>query len=328
MKKRIRIILVVVVAVALGVFYTHSHHHGNKGDLAISGNIEIVDAELSFRIPGRMEARLVSEGETVKAGQDIAKLDQADLLLEVSMRKAEQAAAAAALTELETGYRPEEIAQAQAAADLAGAEEKRLLADRVRQKELFDKKVIAQREFDIADTACVSAQARTREAEARLTLMKKGPRTEQIDAARARLEQAKQAHALAELRLSYATLKAPFAGLVLSHHVEAGEYVVPGTAIVNVGDIEHAWLRGYINETELGLVKAGQKANITTDTYPGKVYQGTVSFISSEAEFTPKNVQTTKERTKLVYRIKIDIPNPSMELKPGMPADAVILCGQ
>ena len=122
-------------------------------------------------------------------------------------------------------------------------------------------------------------------------------------------------------------LTAPFQGLVLSDHIEAGEYVVPGTPVVTVGNIENAWMRGYINESDLGRVKVGQTAKITTDTWPGKTYEGKVSFISPEAEFTPKNVQTAKERTKLVYRIKIDIPNPQMELKPGMPADAVILTG-
>jgi len=169
-----------------------------------------------------------------------------------------------------------------------------------------------------------AARAKVNEITAKLTLLKKGPRDEQISAARARLEQAKQALRLSEIRLDYATLTSPVTGLVLSDHVEAGEYVVPGTPVVTVGDIEHAWMRGYINESDLGRVKVGQTAKITTDTWPGKKYEGKVSFISAEAEFTPKNVQTTKERTKLVYRIKIDIPNPQMELKPGMPADAVI----
>jgi HlyD family secretion protein len=97
---------------------------------------------------------------------------------------------------------------------------------------------------------------------------------------------------------------------------------------VTVADLANVWVRAYINETDLGRVKVGQRVRVTTDTYPGKVYEGHISFIASEAEFTPKNVQTQKERVKLVYRIKIDIPNPKMELKPGMPADAEILLNQ
>ena len=128
--------------------------------------------------------------------------------------------------------------------------------------------------------------------------------------------------------MSYATVVSPLTGVVLSKNIEPGEYVAPGTAVVTVGDLVNVWLRAYIDETDLGRVKVGQRAWVTTDTYPGKIYEGRVSFISSEAEFTPKNVQTQKERVKLVYRIKIDITNPNMELKPGMPADAVIEAGE
>ena len=100
---------------------------------------------------------------------------------------------------------------------------------------------------------------------------------------------------------------------------------MPGTPVITVGDLKKVWLRGYINETDLGRVKVGQKVRVTTDTYPDRIYRGLISFIASQAEFTPKNVQTKKERVKLVYRIKVDIPNPNLELKPGMPADAKIL---
>jgi HlyD family secretion protein len=323
MKKRI-IILLVAAVVIIAIMATKHQRASRNGEIWISGSIEITDADLSFRIPGRVQARLVSEGESVKADQTVAKLDTSDLAQDVAIRKAEVAAVSALLAELEAGSRPEEISQAQAMLDLAKAEEKRLRSDFGRQKELFEKKVISAREFEASDTAMTAARAKVNEITAKLTLLKKGPRDEQISAARARLEQAKQALRLSEIRLDYATLTSPVTGLVLSDHVEAGEYVVPGTPVVTVGDIEHAWIRGYINESDLGRVKVGQTAKITTDTWPGKKYEGKVSFISAEAEFTPKNVQTTKERTKLVYRIKIDIPNPQMELKPGMPADAVI----
>jgi HlyD family secretion protein len=131
--------------------------------------------------------------------------------------------------------------------------------------------------------------------------------------------------ALATERLGYATLTAPVAGMVMSKNIEPGEQVAVGTPVITIGELESVWVRAYIPETDLGRVKLGQKARVTTDTWPGKVYDGTVTFISSEAEFTPKNVQTQKERVKLVYRIKITIPNPRMELKPGMPADAEII---
>jgi len=289
MKKRIPVILLIAVTAIAALIISNRRSSLNGTSVKVSGNIEITDAELSFRIPGRVEARLVSEGETVANGQIVARLDSSDIAQEVAMRKAEETAAAAVI-------------------DLSRAEEKRMKSEFIRQKELSEKKVISNREFEAAEAATEVAKAKTREAEARL-------------------EQVKQALALAEIKLGYATLKSPMTGLVLADHIEAGEYVVPGTAVVTVGDMEHSWMRAYINESDLGRIKVGQTAEVTTDTFADRKYKGTVSFISSEAEFTPKNVQTAKERTKLVYRIKIDIPNPKMELKPGMPADAVIATG-
>lgn len=286
-KKPVFILGVIIVIIIIIIGNKQAAHNGSS--INISGTIEVTDTELSFRIPGRIESRLVSEGETVKAGQTVAKLESADMAQEVAMKRSEEAAASAAI-------------------DLARAEEKRLKSDFARQKELFEKKVISSREFEAAEAALEISRAKTRETEARQ-------------------DHVKQALTLAEIRLGYTTLTAPITGLILSDHSEAGEYVVPGTPVVTVGNIENAWMRGYINETDLGRVKVGQSVKITADTWPGKSYDGKVSFISAEAEFTPKNVQTTKERTKLVYRIKVDIPNPEMELKPGMPADAVILIG-
>lgn len=158
-------------------------------------------------------------------------------------------------------------------------------------------------------------------------LMHRGPRKEQIDAARARFGQARETLELARTRLGYTTLAAPMAGLVLAKHVEPGEQVAAGTPIISVGDMPNTWMRAYIAETDLGRVKVGQKARVKSDTWPDRRYEGTVTFISPEAEFTPKSVQTEKERVKLVYRIKITIPNPAMELKPGMPVDAEIGTG-
>ncbi|HPO15943.1 MAG TPA: efflux RND transporter periplasmic adaptor subunit [Candidatus Hydrogenedentes bacterium] len=168
------------------------------------------------------------------------------------------------------------------------------------------------------------ARAALRQAQEKHALAVAGPRKETIDQARARLEQAKASLGLAEVRLSHTRITSPLEGMVLSKNVEPGEYVAPGTPVVTVGNIAHVFLRAYIDESDLGLVKVGQGVDVRTDTYPGKAYPGKVSFISPEAEFTPKSVQTQKERVKLVYRVKIDIENPALELKPGMPADAII----
>jgi HlyD family secretion protein len=151
-----------------------------------------------------------------------------------------------------------------------------------------------------------------------------GTRKEELDVDRADVHQAKANLDMSRIRLSYTVLRAPFDGVILVRQAELGEVVSPGTPIVTLADLDHIWLRVYLPETDLGKVCWGQAVNVRTDTYPGKTYAGRVSVIASDAEFTPKSVQTEKERVTLVYRIKIDVENPNHELKPGMPADAYI----
>jgi HlyD family secretion protein len=171
------------------------------------------------------------------------------------------------------------------------------------------------------------ARAALAEADARHALVVEGPRPEAIDQARAVLQRARESQVLAEVQLSYATVASPLTGVVLSENVEPGEVVAAGTPVVTVGDLADVWLRAYVSETDLGRVHLGQQVDITTDTYPGKIYTGRLSFLSSSAEFTPKSVQTQQERVKLVYRVKVTVANPDGELKPGMPADGVIRSG-
>ena len=324
--KKIGIALALAVVVIISaIFVIRRSEHNRSENIRVSGNIEITSTALSFKVPGRVLARPVDEGETVKAGQLVAQLDDADLANEVALRRAQLENARQVLAELEAGSRKEEIGQAEAALSRTEAEAKQLSDDFQRQKALFEKEVIPKQKLDAAKAAMDSSRAQEREAREALTLVRKGPRRERIAQAQARLKESQEALNEAQTRLGYATLASPVAGLVTAKHIEPGEQVNAGTPVITIGDIGNTWLRAYIPETELGRVKVGQKARITTDTYPGRLYEGTVSFISPEAEFTPKNVQTEKERVKLVYRIKITLPNPQMELKPGMPADAEII---
>ncbi len=376
-KKRLLIVIPLVLAIGGGIYrYRSIHASEGSGELRVSGNIEVTDVEVSFRTPGWVEGRLVSEGDVVHAGAPIARLDRREFDHEVAIRKAEAEVAEAKLAEFEAGSRPEEIAQAEAAVakakafvkeletgsrpqeilaaqatvDGTSADAVRLETDYRRYERLWEENAISASQFDQAKSAytlssarlaearqrfklvkegpraedIAQAKAALSEAEARLELAKNGPRQETIQQARAHVEQVKQALALAETRLEYAEIHAPTSGIVLADHIESGEYVTPGTPVVTIGDLEHVWLRAFIDESDLGRVKTGQAVNIYMDSFPGKAYSGRTSFISSEAEFTPKSIQTEKERVKLVYRIKIDVENPGMELKPGMPADAVI----
>ncbi|MBA4394465.1 MAG: hemolysin secretion protein D [Desulfobacca sp.] len=324
-KKMIILVLLIIFAGVAGVFYFKNQRIPELNVVRVSGNIEITDVEVSFKIPGRVEKRLVSEGQLVKADQIVARLDSQDLAQEIAQRRAQVGSAQAVLTELKTGARPEEIAQAEAVLERAQADGARANLELERQKKLYEREVISTREYDLAKTTFDGTDARIREAKEMLILVRKGPRQEKIDQAKAGLEQARQALALAETRMSYSVLMSPLTGIVLSENIEPGEFVSPGTPIITLGDLNRVYLRAYINETDLGRIKVGQKVHVLSDTFPGKAYEGKITFIASQAEFTPKNVQTQKERVKLVYRIKVDIPNPQMELKPGMPADGEIV---
>ena len=194
-----------------------------------------------------------------------------------------------------------------------------------RNQALFEKNAVVSEEArDTAETNMKRARTAYERASQTYNELVEGTRKEQIAINRANVDTARQNLDLSRIRLSYTSLYAPKAGVVTVRQAELGEVMLPGAPVVTVADIDHLWLRGYINETDLGRIRWGQAATVTTDTFPGKKYRGRVSFISSVAEFTPKSVETHKERVTLVYRIKIDLENPRHELKPGMPADAVI----
>lgn len=327
--KSVIIVALLLAVAAAAVFYLRrAPKNGTAEVLRISGNVELTEVQVSFKVPGRMLSRAVDEGAAVRRGDPVARLEDAELQDALKLAQADADAAAAALAELEAGSRREEVAQGEALLASAEAEAVRVAADYRREAALYAKEVIAKRELDAARAANDQASASVRERRQALQLLRKGARRERVDEARARLKGAQARVSTARERLGYANLAAPISGVVLSKSVEPGEQVAAGTPVVTLGDMEHCWLKGYIPETELGRVKLGQRARVTTDSHPGKAFRGTVSFISSEAEFTPKNVQTEKERVKLVYRIKISLDNPGMELKPGMPADAEIELGQ
>jgi HlyD family secretion protein len=228
------------------------------------------------------------------------------------------------LAELEAGSRPQEVAAAEATLRSAEAERDRARLDFTRKQELFKHDAISSRDLETTQAQLKVAEARTAEIGERLKLVREGPRAETITQAKARVAQAAAALALAETRLENTKLTSPLAGVVLSHNIEPGEFVAAGTPIVTVADTAHLWVRAYISQTDLGRIQHGEKVAVRTDTFPGKSYDGTIGFIASEAEFTPKTVQTPKERVKLVFRIKVDLVNANDELKPGMPADVVI----
>jgi HlyD family secretion protein len=323
--KKIFIIIAVIALAAVAALVISRRNPAVKGEIKVSGTIEATTAELSFKVGGRLSRRLVDEGMQVTAGQTVALLEDDELKQERSARSADEQAVRAALADLEAGSRREEIAQGEAALNRMKADADKLARDAARAEDLFKHDIIPRQEMDAARAGRDASAAAVREAEQRLKLLKAGPRPDAVRQARARLDASSAGLSLAETRLGHAILTAPMTGLVLAKHAEPGEMLAPGSPVVTIARMDEVWLRGYIAESDVGRVTIGQSARVTADAWPGRVLEGRVSFISSEAEFTPKNVQTEKERVKLVYRIKVTLPNPKGELKPGMPVDAVIV---
>ena len=388
MKKIIfRLLLLVILAAAGFYLWSMRFSHKNENQLPVSGNIELTQVDISFKVPGKLVELDVDEGTFVKKGTVIARIDREQveqqrsrdeasvaasssqyqqmetsvrwqretLESDIALRKAEVRAAQARLDLLLAGSRPQEIQQAEAAVADATAQRDQAKADWDRSQELFKNDDISKAQYDQYRMRLDSTNAVLRQAQEKLALVKEGPRKEDIEAARAEVERAKAAQqaseanrlelqrreedvkahladvdrakaqvAMTQTQINDTVVTSPIDGVVLVKSAEAGEVLAAGTTVVTIGDIDHPWLRAYINETDLGRVKLGQPVQLSNDSYPGKTYPGRVSFISSEAEFTPKQIQTREERVKLVYRIKIDVDNSRHELKSNMPVDGEI----
>lgn len=290
--------------------------------LVASGTVEATDAQLGFQAPGRIAELTPREGDRVAAGAEIARLDASELDARRAQAAAQVEAARAQLNELLAGSRREELAQgrtALAAADARVADAER---DAERAQTLLAGRAVSREALDKATLAVDLARRQRDQAAEQLNLLEQGPRPERIAAARAQVAQAEAAVATFDATLANSRIQAPFAGVVTLRHREPGEIVGAGAAVVTLMNPDDRWVRIYVPENRLGQVAIGQAAEISSDTFPGKRYAGEVAFIASSAEFTPKNVQTTEERVKLVYAVKVRITGDAeQELKPGLPAD-------
>jgi len=254
--------------------------------------------------------------------QPLASLDRVEATARRQQTAASLAAARAQLDELVRGSRLEEVAQARAGREAARKRLQDAQQDFDRTQELIRNQVVSQQTFDKARTALDVAKAQADQVEEQYRLVAAGPRRERIEAARAQAAQAEAALRAADAGLANMVIRAPFDGVVTVRHREPGEIVGAGSAVLSLMDRGDRWVRIYVSEARIGAVRTGQAASITSDTFKGRSYPGEVVYLSSEAEFTPKNVQTSEERVKLVYAVKVRITGDrDFELKPGMPAD-------
>jgi HlyD family secretion protein len=316
--KRLLLVLAAITAVAsAGIAFSQASllRRSRGNTIRLSGNIEAHESVLSFKsVQSRIVELPFDEGQWVEAGTPLARVDDLDYRQQVVVSQAalrvHEEQAAAALQRLEA-------ARKTVLRDEADVEQREI--DYRRATALWENRVISANEHDLAATALRESGAGHLRDQALEAAAEKD-----VTVAEASVRSAQENVKLAQIILGYTRLYAPFSGVILVRNAEVGEQVQPGTPVFTLADLDHVWLRAYVNETDVGRIRWGQSATISTDSYPGRTYAGRISMISSNAEFTPKSVETHAERVTLVYRIRIDIDNPSHELKPGMPADATL----
>ena len=299
--------------------------NGNgKNTIEASGNIETTDVVVSSRVNGNVQRILIDEGSRVKTGDTVMVLDHETLDYQLDQALATVKMAKAQLELLKIGARKEDIQQGEDAlrqtqVNLSLAEQ-----NKDRMTKLYASNSVTKKQYDDAAAAYDLAKSQVNAATENLKKLKNYARPEEITQAEANVQKAIAAVNLLKKNISDCFVTSPINGFIVNKYVEVGETATMLTSLFEVSDLNPVKLDIYISEEDLGKIKLGQKADVSTDTYKNKVYEGKVIYISPEAEFTPKNVQTKDERTKLVFKVKIQVSNPKFELKAGMPADAVV----
>lgn len=296
----------------------------NKDHITATGTIEARFTRVSPRVGGRVLRILVEEGQTVSPGQLLLELEHDYLDLQLKQAEASLQQAEAQLALLRKGARPEEIEQAEQQLRQAEVNLRQSRIDAERYRNLFDKGSVTRRQLEEAENRLAVSEAQYRQAQELLRKLRTLARPEEIKAAEARVVQAEAAVELLRKNIEDCRVTSPVEGVITDRAVEPGELVSPSTTLLTVSTLDPVYLWVYLSEVEVGKVSLGQKAEVTVDSFPGEKFEGRVVYISPEAEFTPKNIQTREDRVKLVFRVKIELPNPGVRLKPGLPAEAVI----
>jgi HlyD family secretion protein len=296
----------------------------NKNYLEATGTIETVNVTLSAKTSGEIKELRIKEGERVKTGDTIMVIDTETLRLQLKQLEAGTDISRAQLDLLKNGARKEDILQAGSLVKQAQVNYDLAKTDFDRMQNLYQSKTITKKEYDDAVGRYDMMKAQLFSANENYDKLKKLSRPEEIKQGEAKLNQSNASSDLIRKSINDSYITAPINGIIVEKYFEQGETVSPMSNLCKVSDLTNVELYIYVTELELGKVKLGQKVEVSVDAFKDKKFEGKVTFISPEAEFTPKNIQTKDERTKLVFAVKIEIPNPNFDLKPGLPADAKI----
>ena len=299
----------------------------DKNVISASGTIETVEVNVASKVAGQVLSLSYKEGSRVVPGDLLAVIDHASLDIQLRQAEAGVRLADAQLALLVKGARSEDIRQAEAALTQADSALKVAGDDAARMRELFKTGSVTSKQRDDAEARLTVATAQRSAAVEALGRLRRLARPEEVQAAEARLAQARAAAELLEKTIADCTITAPAGGIVTHKAVEAGELVTPGATVVTLADLASVYVMIYVTEIEIGRIKLGDGVDVRIDAFPERAFPGKITYISPEAEFTPKNVQTKEDRVKLVFGVKVEIENEEGLLKPGLPADAVVRVG-
>lgn len=320
-KPIVLIAILLILALAFGWWWIQRAKPGDQ--IILYGNVDIRQVSLAFNANERVAQMRVSEGDEVKQGQVLAVLDTAMLKLRIAQAEAQVDVQEHALRRLLAGNRPEEIAQAKATVVAARAEVDRADQQYHRLQSISREtggRAVSRQELDAAQAAQAVAQAQWDSKNKALQLARAGARKEDVEQGRSQRDAARAELAILTQQLRDAELKAPIDAVVRSRLLEPGDMASPQRPVYALAITSPKWVRAYISETDLGRVRPGQAARISTDSHPDEFLNGRVGYISSVAEFTPKTVQTPDLRTSLVYEIRINVDDAAGRLRLGMPA--------
>jgi HlyD family secretion protein len=317
-------IVIIAAAVAGYLWWNRQKEEASTGKLLLYGNVDIRQVNLAFNVAERVSQMLVEEGDRVEEGQLLASLESAKLTAAVSSKSAQVKAQTQVVARLEAGSRPQEIERARAEYEAAKVHAENAAATNERFQTLKELDAESVQKADDANAVAMMAASQSKAAKETLNLAVEGPRAEDIAAAKATLELYKAELEIAKCNLAYAKLYAPSAAVVQNRVLEPGDMASPGVPAYILALTEPIWVRAYVGESDLGKIHEGMPAKVSTDSFPGKTYEGWIGYISPTSEFTPKSVETPDIRTTLVYQIRVYVKNPENQLRLGMPATVVI----
>lgn len=322
--KKYKITAVVTVVIVLLCAAGYKLYLQKQNERMFTGTIEVTKVDIVPKISGYLAAINVTEGDRVGKGTLMAQIESKDYLLQLEHDQAALAGAEAVLEDLRKGARAEELEQAAAQSAAAASVYRKTERDWQRYKALYDDGAVSRQQYDEAENAVTVAERQLEAAEAALRLLEKGTREDQLAAQQ---EEVKRCEALvqqSERNVAYTELTSPVDGLVLTKNYETGEYVAAGTAVMTVADMSDCWVKIYLPSEMLGQISYRQQVKVHIDAFPDKEFIGRIDEISDQAEYTPRQSITARERANMVFYVKVRLDNDSFIFKPGMIADVIL----